>query len=282
MKKLAFLGGAIGLGVGALLIAHTSHAADHLDAPGVGGPLAGGTGAQQPMADINDVYAWMTSDHSKVNLAMTISPGDDGTRNFGPSVLYAFHVTAVPSYGMTGTETDVICQFASDTSAQCWVQKGNTTLDYITGDPSSTVGLVNADQKITLFAGRRSDPFFFNLQGFRDATHFVATNGGGLGHDAAGCPTTGTAAGNAGIGNVLRTCLGVGGATAAFDPNGGAAHTAVCTGAPGTAAAPCATDSFDCFAHLNVLAIVLQVDAKLLSSATNPVIGVWASTHAAM
>ena len=53
LKKLALLGAGVGLAVGALLVSHTSHAADHLDSPGV---------MTNRMADLNDVYAWMTSD----------------------------------------------------------------------------------------------------------------------------------------------------------------------------------------------------------------------------
>ena len=47
-----------------------------------------------PMADIADVYAWITSDATKVNLALTVSPADDGMRHFGPAVVYAFHVNS--------------------------------------------------------------------------------------------------------------------------------------------------------------------------------------------
>ena len=113
MKKLAFLGGALGLGVGALLVAHSTQAADHLDSPAA---------ASNPMADIADVYAWNTTDATKVNLIMTVSPGDPGTRSFDPSVQYVFHVNSYATFlAPNPTETKVICTFASDTSAECWV-----------------------------------------------------------------------------------------------------------------------------------------------------------------
>ena len=70
LKKLALLGAVAGLGVGALVVTHTSHAADHLDAPTI-------SMAANRMADLNDVYAWMTSDDTKVKLAMTVSPAPE-------------------------------------------------------------------------------------------------------------------------------------------------------------------------------------------------------------
>src|SRR5262249_23849384 len=166
LKKLALLGAVGGVGLGAVLIVsqHASHAADHLDAPTI-------KMTANRMADINDVYAWMSTDGTKINLAMTVSPAEDGTHHFGPSVQYVFHVTSHPgatnmmAFGKPGTETNVICTFASDTSAQCWVV-GTSTKDYITGDPSSTTGLTNKCGSMKLFAGKRSDPFFFDLSGF--------------------------------------------------------------------------------------------------------------------
>src|SRR6185503_20547531 len=110
----------------ALLYSPMTNAADHLDAAAL---------ATNPMADINDVYAWNTTDAKSINLAMTVSPRDDGTRAFGPSVLYAFHVSSRPGFGMAGVESKVICKFASDTSGECWVvDEAGKVLDYVKGD----------------------------------------------------------------------------------------------------------------------------------------------------
>ena len=256
MQKLALVGGVAALGLGAWLLTHssTSQAADHLDSP---------TLITNPMADINDVYAWMTPDALKVNLAMTISPGDDGTlsmgppsygssRHFGPSILYVFHVSSTAQYGMAGTETQVICKFASDTSAECWV--GN--VDYVQGDPTSAAGVDSPDHKIKLFAGLRSDPFFFNLQGFRDAISTVETLAPTLMFDTAGCPKI-------------------------TDANGLALRNLLKEGFKANAGAPCATDNADCFAHLNAKVIVLQIDKNLLNLNGHTLLSVWASTHLA-
>jgi hypothetical protein len=247
LKKLAFLGGAFGLGVGALLVAHSTQAADHIDSPGA---------IANPMADITDVYAWNTSDKAKLNLIMGVSPGDPGTRHFDNTVQYVFHVSSTSSIdSQTRTETKVICTFASDTDAQCWV--GDK--DYVHGDPSNESGMTSDDGKVKVFAGRRADPFFFNLNGFKDVAAFVgsAAASGSLTTDAAGCPNLGAAQGSA-----LRAMLSEG-------PRGNNTHV------------PCSGSSANCFEDLDVMAIVVQVDLTLLNEGTNKVLAVWGSTHAA-
>src|SRR5688500_5220333 len=93
-------------------------AADHADATMT---------AMNPMADIADVYAWNASGGTLTNLAMTVSPFDDDTRAFGPSVQYVFHVTRYTAFPTSATqiaageESKVVCTFESDTSGKCWV-----------------------------------------------------------------------------------------------------------------------------------------------------------------
>ncbi len=202
----------------------------------------------------------MSTDGSKLNLVMTVAPAATTATHFGPSVQYVFHVNSktLTQVGMpaAGTETKVICTFASDTSAQCWV--GAT--GYIKGDPSAAAGITSTDGKIRLFAGLRSDPFFFNLQGFRDAVAAVdnaelPANGGPIPTNAAGCPAVPGATGAALL-NVLKST---------------SANTQV----------PCSPASRDCFAGLNGLAIVLQIDKTLVNSGANTLVGVWASSHTA-
>lgn len=253
VKKLALLGGVAVFGCAALLVGR-GHAADHIDSS----TLATATNA---MADINDVYSWMSTD-GKVNLVMTVSPADPGGRSFGPGVQYVFHATskagdAAAVVGAAGgVETRVVCTFASATSGQCWVTSGNTVKDWVMGDPSDPAGIASTSGKIRFFAGRRSDPFFFNLQGFRNTVSAVASAAPGLTFDAAGCPSNLPDA----TAGVLRTTL------AATDPTGDA---------------PCPNNEADCFADFNVMAIVVQVDKSLLNQGTNTFIGVWGSTHTA-
>ncbi|MDB4962271.1 MAG: hypothetical protein JWP01_2270 [Myxococcales bacterium] len=257
MKKLAFLGGAAAVGC-ALLFAGRGYAADHLDSDTLGQTTLA-------MGDINDVYAWMSTDGSKVNLVMTVSPADPGGRDFGPGVQYVFHVTSktglpedVVARPANGVTTKVICTFASATRAQCWVSGVGGVKDYVEGDPSNTAGTTSSSGKVRLFAGRRSDPFFFNLQGFRAAVAEVgrlrtrATNP--LVFNQANCPSTITSM-EAGT---VRTMLST---------------------AQTTATAPCPANQADCFANLNVMALVVQVDKSLLNAPGNVFLGVWGSTH---
>jgi hypothetical protein len=258
LKKLAFLGGAAGLGLLALLNSPLTQAADHLDStPSL---------LTQPMADINDVYAWM--DGTKMNLAMTVSPFDDGTRSFGASVQYVFHLTrhagfpATPTLLAMGEESKVVCTFTSNTEGQCWViDPSGKTVDYVGGDFSATTGKASASGKVTAFAGRRSDPFFFNLAGFLTARGMVnaaCMNSGDcpgvLPKDAAGCPTIGAATVGAIRAELSET------------------QTA--------AVAPCPANQADCFANANVMAIVVQLDSALIVNDTKKLLGVWGSTHA--
>lgn len=247
------LGGAGAAGVAVLLLLRgPGHAADHLDSETLA-PLA--------LADINDVYSWMSADGAKVNLVMTVSPNDAG-RSFGAGVQYVFHVTSKPGApdavvaAPGGVESRVVCTFESNTSAQCWVVGANGVKDYVTGDPSNTAGITSTLGKLRLFAGRRSDPFFFNLQGFRDGAEYLRTEVvPDVDSDGASCPTLDTTEAP-----LLRTLL---------------------SSTRPTAAAPCPTNQRDCFASLNVLAIVLQVDKALLNATGNTYLSVWASTHAA-
>lgn len=261
MKKLSLIaGGVASLGLATLLATH-SYAADHGDST---------TLLTQPLADINDVYTWMNSDASKLNLVMTVSPVDADTRSFSDAVQYVFHVTSkaggpmmTVAQNMPGdVETKVICTFASNTSAQCWVVAGTTVKGYISGDPSSAAGITSADGKIKFFAGRRSDPFFFNLQGFRNVVTAVKTavGAGGLTFNQFGCINGGASATDAtftSLRNSLKTLQITGGGTPA-----------------------CSISEIDCFKTFNVRAIVLQIDKTLFNSGTNTIVSVWGSTHA--
>lgn len=251
MKKLALLGIGAAAITGVFVATHQSHAADHLDSP---------TAMANPMADIGDVYAWMDSTSGKVNLAMTVSPKDDGTHSFDNSIQYAWHITNHPgqpafaAFGKAGATTNVICTFTENTSIQCWVVSGTTVLDYVTGDPSED-GISSADGKLTVFAGRRSDPFFFNLGGFKSAVAEVEEAGSNISLDAAGCPQLDaiTAGG-------LRTLL---------------------ASPPTTAISPCAALQIDCFQTFDVMALVVQVDPGIVGvDASNILLSVWGSTHA--
>lgn len=250
MKKFAFLG-AVGLGLLALVASQRSQAADHLDSPAVSMPSAN--------ADINDLFTWMEG--TNLNLALSVSPGDVEALKFGPDVQYVFHVHSKAQLGVgipgVGVETRVICTFASNTSGQCWVVEGDKIKDYVSGDPSNIAGIKSKSGKVRLYAGRRSDPFFFNLQGFRVAIASLKQRFGEnppVQFDVAGCPSNLTNPELATIAGLIDDQI---------------------AGQP-----PCSATQRDCFADLNVKVILVQLDQSLVNSGQNIAVGVWASTHA--
>jgi len=229
VNKLAALAGVAGLTIVAALTAR-GHAADRAALPAV----------TNPMADIADLYAWMTG--ANLNLVMDVSPLDDGSRGFDPGVVYVFHVTSKPGLGVAtpgGVETRVICQFASSTSAACWVVGAAGTKEYVAGDPSGA-GMTATSGKLRVFAGRRSDPAFSNQAGFASAVNQIKPFTSAL--DADGCPTALPA------GNAL------------------AIRNALVAGA-------------DSFGAKNVMALVVQLDKSLVNDGAQTVVAVWGSTH---
>ncbi|HEU4728521.1 MAG TPA: DUF4331 family protein [Kofleriaceae bacterium] len=209
-------------------------AADHSDSPML---------STNPMADITDVYAWVAG--ANLNLVMDVSPLDDGTHPFDPAVLYVFHVTSKPKLGVGetgGTETRVVLRFASNTSVQAWVTdaSGQTTREFVSGDPSGPAGVAHG--KLRVFAGRRSDPFFFNQAG--------------------------AASGLAELGKNLTNVTTTDRCPAISPAEAGTIRTLFSTGS-------------DAYASANVMAIVVQINKELVNATmAQPVVGVWASTHA--
>lgn len=222
-----------GLGASIFFIQRHAHSADHLDSPA--------TKADATM-DINDVYEWM--DGNNAVFAMTLFPLANTSSLFSDTAQYVLHTTSTAAYGVASThQYDIICTFSGTTSPQtttCWAG----TNDYVTGNASATTGITSADGKFKVFAGLRSDPFFFNLAGF-NATVADVEAAGALPTNDAGCPTLPGATALA-----LVTQL----ATA---PDGGAPA--------------------DFFAGLNALAIVVSIDKSLVTSGGS-IVSVWAST----
>lgn len=229
MKKLA-IGCLLLLAAGVCSV--SAHAADHKDGPAV---------TKDPTADITDVFAWMSADASKINLVMNVAPGAALETRFSDAVLYVFHVSSSAAYGdSTPVETQIICSFKTDQTISCFVGKA-----LVTGDASTA--LESADKKVKIFAGRRNDPFFFNLAGLKATLAFVKANAGGLKFNEAGCPEldTGTAA--------------------------AAASALASDGASGPGK--------DDFKGQNVLSLIIQLDKSLVLAKDETVLGVWASTH---
>jgi hypothetical protein len=242
MKRARLIIGACVLTTGAA-IGLKLHAADHKD-----GPAA----TADPAADITDIYAWMSTDKTKVNLVMDVYPNAPAGAMFSDAVLYVFHLNSAATFGSTSpTETKIICGFAGGAdagavattqTATCWVGAS----EMVTGDASATAGISSTSTKTKLFAGLRDDPFFFNLTGFKATAAAVAAAASSLTFDPSGCPALDAAT----------------------------ASTLVAQLAHGTAGAAPAND----FAGQNVLSIVVQVDTTLVTPG-GKFLGVWGSTH---
>ena len=140
-----------------------ARAADHLDAPSLGSLSAG---SLQGDRDINDVYAFDGANVGKTVLVMTVSPaaGLLGPLAFGANVRYTLHVD---NTGDNVADVNYVARFGGPASAPG--PKQSVTLSrngsvVASGSTGNTVQVAGGGK---LFAGLRSDPFFFDLLGFR-------------------------------------------------------------------------------------------------------------------
>jgi hypothetical protein len=161
-RTLGLLGTAlVVLVVGAAPI--VSSAADHLDAPSLGTLSAG---AIQGDRDINDVYVFQGSNASRTVLAMTVSPaaGLLGPLAFGSNVRYTINVD---NSGDNVADIAYVARFGAPGSGPGPKQSVTVTRNGQTIAGGKTDNTVRVAGRGKLFAGLRSDPFFFDLLGFR-------------------------------------------------------------------------------------------------------------------
>ena len=214
-----------------------ARSADHLDAPAT---------TAEHAADINDVYSFLDKPGdaaTHVVFAMTVFPAAPADAKFSDTVQYVLHAQSGAAFGAVTSDYNIICQFDAAQKASCW---GGTD-EYVTGDASAAAGLTSADGKFKVFAGLRADPFFFNLDGFKNAITTVDTAVGMnlINFNDAGCPLLADGTGPF-LQNLLKTT------------DGG--------------------DPVDFFKKLNGLGIVVQLDKSLVTKG-GPIVSVWGSTH---
>lgn len=207
-------------------------AADHADGP---------SAQLDPTADISDLFAWMSSDASRLHLVANVFYSAGATAAFSPAVQYAFHVESGAAYGALGDEQVVLCQFYDLNRIECWAGD-----EYVEGDPSDPLGISSASGRLRVFAGLRDDPFFFESAGFRAVVTTVASVAEQLTF-VDGCPQLDPETQGALLSQLQRNPAGI--------------------------------PAQDGFAGLNVLSLVVQLDPALVS-VSGPVLAVWASTHA--
>ena len=231
-KPLPVVAGAV-LGCLGVMIAapRLARSADHLDAPAT---------KLDHTADINDVFAFMDGD--KAVFAMTVFPAADTSSKFSDAVAYVLHTESAATFGATTNPVDIICTFDTAQKISCWAGD-----EYVTGDASAAAGIASTSGKLKVFAGLRKDPFFFNLDGFKDTVQTVKTanDAGALVFDSQGCPDTAGA-----VSTLLEDKL---------------QHTD--GGAP-----------VDFFKDLKTLAIVVEVDKAIVTKG-GALVTVWGSTN---
>lgn len=214
------------------LVATSVQAADHIDSPAAVG---------DPLADITDVYAWMDADAEHLNVIVNVSPFSGEASKFSPAVVYAVHVGSSAEYGAKQTEAQILCQFYSAEGIECWLGD-----EYVSGDASKVTGVSSKSGKLKVFAGLRDDPFYFELNGFRETVKAVVAAAPSLEFNTHGCPAVDEKTSAALVGQLQS---GIDGAKAS-----------------------------DTFGGANVLSLVLQVDKTLLTKG-GPLLSVWAGTH---
>lgn len=215
-------------------------AADHRDSPTLDVTV---TTTADPSVDITDVFTWM--DGSNVVLVLNVFPAAMTTSKFSNTTQYVLHTESHAAFGAAATaKTDIICTFDATQKISCWIG----TADYVNGDASNTSGLMSTSGKVKVFAGLRDDPFFFNLQGFKDTVAYVEGLSPAPTADGSGCPMLSTTQATTAAGYLSKTGSG-------------------------------ANPAKDFFAGLNVLSIVLSVDKGLLTTSSAPMLTVWGSTN---
>lgn len=142
-------------------------AADHLDAPGLTSP--GGNAK----IDINDLYVFSAADADRTAIALTVRPVADDNSKFGTLFKRSYSLRVdtdgdavedityhIRFLGLDGDRQFVIVQRAKGKAAQAVRPVGKIRAVGITDTAVPVRG--GGD----LFAGLRSDPFFFDLSGF--------------------------------------------------------------------------------------------------------------------
>ena len=197
ISKLATLGAAmtvLTIGAAPLL----TSAADHLDAPALGGTTANGMIAphsEHGDRDINDLYVFEApADPGRTAIAMTVNPainlfGGD----FGTNVRYVINIDTngddvqdrayVATFADDGTDALKFKLSLHEGVRASSLNGGRTVAQGHANDGVKAVG----QNDVWAWAGIRSDPFFFDLTGFIGTTTLLTTGtavgGDGLGND---------------------------------------------------------------------------------------------------
>lgn len=199
-RKLAAFGAAVvALTIGAAPI--LTNAADHLDAPALGGATANGQIAphsEHGDRDINDVYVFRAPDNARRTvIAVTVNPAINlFGGNFGTNVRYIFNIDKngdekadlayVARFGRVDRDDD---DRFPEQDYRITRYTGKNARTFENGRTvawgESNEGSAKTRNSLKAWAGVRSDPFFFDLTGFIGTTTKLTT-GTAVGGDALG------------------------------------------------------------------------------------------------
>ncbi|WP_379923296.1 DUF4331 family protein [Erythrobacter sp. R86502] len=138
-------------------------AADHLDPPGRTNPADDTT--PDKAADIADVFAWHTA--TDINLVLTFA-GPQATNlpaTYDPNVLYTINVSNAAPRTTPNIPIEIRFGQGSGSNTFGLQVKG---LPGVTGAIEGAVETDLVKDGVRVRAGLFDDPFFFDLQGFRD------------------------------------------------------------------------------------------------------------------
>lgn len=134
----------------------SAEAADHLDAP---------TASSMGAADINDVYAFSTSDGGRSVFVVTVNPGagalPNSTEFFGTGVEYNL---TVDTDGNAAPDITYSLRFGNPSGGRQAVAIWRNGVQWGAG---MTDGKITLSGGSKLWAGLRDDPFFFDLDAFK-------------------------------------------------------------------------------------------------------------------
>jgi len=161
--------------------------ADHLDAPALGGLTTNGEfgpHSEHGDRDINDVYAFQGSNASRTAFVMTTNPAINlFGGSFGTNVRYTINVDRT---GDAKQDLAYVWRFGSPSGsgAQSYTvtrYTGANARSLATGVKigsgwTSGSGIGTAKGGAKVFAGVRSDPFFFDLTGFIGTVFNIGTD----------------------------------------------------------------------------------------------------------
>ena len=184
-KKLAAFGAAVvALTIGAAPI--LTRAADHLDAPALGGTVVNGQIAphsEHGDRDINDVYVFRAPDNAnRTVIAMTVNPAINlFGGNFGRNVRSSVNIDR---NGDNRADLAYVARFdradgSGNQDYQVRKYTGSNAREledgWIVASGETNEGNASTRDHLKVWAGVRSDPFFFDLTGFIGTTTLLKT-----------------------------------------------------------------------------------------------------------